>query len=147
MAKVARISTLLAAVPASRPSTSDEDELISDVLNDPDFRIRVRAMALMPLIKNRARATITLMACIRERDPNRTGNGNVPFYAAGYLADMNATDAIPSITEWIKYLEDGNPYAPDVVAMMLQRSRSDLARLSRAAGTRPTATRHTSSVW
>ncbi len=89
--KVDKITALFESGPTSQPSAGDEDELFDEVLNDSDFRIRVRAMAVLPFVRDREKAIDVLIKSVHDRNPQSTGNGNVPLYATGYLTKMKAT--------------------------------------------------------
>jgi hypothetical protein len=134
--KVEKITALFLNCPTSRPSASDEAELFNDVLHDSDFRIRVRAMAVLPFVRDRKRAIAVLVASIHDRDPISSANGTVPLYAATYLADMDAKEAIPEVANWVDYLRKARPYGEQVGPMILKKSTEDLSRL-KSASTRP----------
>jgi hypothetical protein len=96
--KVQKITHLLKAAPTSQPSSKDVAELFDQALHDPDFRIRVRAMAVFPYLHEREKAIDVLITCVQDRNPATTGDGNVPLYATTYLVDMRATRAIPAVS-------------------------------------------------
>jgi hypothetical protein len=135
--KVRKIKELLENSPTSRPSPSDSAELLDLAQHDPDFRIRVRAMAVLPFISDREKAIDALVACVHDREPESTGGGNVPLYATMYLANMSATRAIPDVEDWITYLQRKPPYDEEMRAKILEKSNEDLARLKRDAAARP----------
>lgn len=137
--KVQKITTLLEAAPTSQPSAVDAAELFEQVLHDPDFRIRVRAMAVLPFVREREKAIDVLIASVHNRDPETSGGGNVPLYATTYLADMAAVRAIPDITDWVEFLNSHPRYEQKMRTMILKKSTDDLARLKKMAATRPTA--------
>lgn len=137
--KVNKITTLLLDAPTSRPSKSDSAELLNEALHDPDFRIRVRAMAVLPYISDREKAINALIACVHDRDPKSSGGGNVPLYATSYLAAMSATRAIPDVKDWVAYLKRKPPYDEKMRKMILKKSSADLAQLMHDATTRPTS--------
>ena len=134
--KVQKITALLDAAPTSQPSSSDSNMLLDEAANDPDFRIRVRAMAVLPFVQEREKAIDVLIAATRIRDPDASGGGNVPLYATTYLADMKAIRAIPAVADWVSYLQRKHPYDARVEVMILKKSTEDLQRLQ-APGTRP----------
>lgn len=135
--KVQRITALLESAPTSRPSNSDAAEMIDLALHGSDFRIRVRAMAVLPFVGDREKAIDALIACVHDRGPEASGGGNVPLYAASYLADMRATRAIPDVEDWIAFLHQKPSYDEKVRSMILEKSSDDLARLKQSAATRP----------
>ena len=139
--KVKKITNLLKNAPTSQPSPADTNELFDEALHDPNFAIRVRAMALFPFLDNRERAIDILINCVHDRDPQTTGNGNVPLYATTYLADMKATRAIPDIKSWIQYQQQNQPYGDRTGPMIVNKSTEDLNRLI-AASTQPITTEH-----
>src|SRR5581483_11684309 len=108
--KVRKITSLLEEAPTSRPSTQDAEELFDLVAHDPDFRVRVRAMAVLPFVEDRERAVGTLIAAVHEHNPKTNGGGNVPLYATTYLVDMKATRAIPDISDWLKSLQSDQTF-------------------------------------
>jgi len=134
--KVQRITALLEAAPTSWPSASAENELLEEAAHDSDFRIRVRAMAVLPFVRDREKAIDVLIGCLRDRASNISGGGNVPLYATTYLADMNAERAIPAVTDWIAFVQTKHPYDPHVEAVILEKNMDDLHRL-RNSTTRP----------
>lgn len=127
-----KITRLYLRGATSQPSAADTAELFDEVLHDPDFRIRVRAMAVLPYVGDREKAIDVLITSLRDQDPKTSGNGNVPLYATNYLAHMNATRAIPDIENWIAYMKKNQPYGQRVYAMMMGKSSADLARLKAA---------------
>jgi hypothetical protein len=135
--KVQKIATLLEQAPTSRPSASDSVELLDQAQHDRDFRIRVRAMAVLPFIDDREKAIDALVACVHDRESESSGGGNVPLYATTYLADMSATRAIPDVEDWVTYLQRKQPYDEKMRTVILKKSSEDLARLKRNAPTRP----------
>jgi hypothetical protein len=128
-----KITNLLENAPTSQPSQADTNELFEEALNDSNFVIRIRAMAVFPFLHDRERAIDTLITCVHEHDPQTTGNGNVPLYAATYLAEMKAARAIPDIQVWIQYQQQTNPYGDRSGPIILKQSTKDLARLVRAS--------------
>jgi len=136
--KVQKITALLASAPTSQPSSKDEAELLDEARHDPDFRIRVRAMMVLPFIHDREKAIDVLIASVHDRDPSTSGRGNVPLYATNYLADMKAVRAIPDVESWIEYLQKTSPMSDELAPMVLKKMREDLARL-KAATTQPSS--------
>jgi len=130
--KVAKITALFESAATSQPSTTDEAELFDEVLHDSDFRIRVRAMAVLPFLRDREKAIDVLIASVHDRDPNSTGNGNVPLYATMYLADMKAERAIPDVADWVGYLRKFRPYGAQMGPGILTKGMEDLSRLKSA---------------
>lgn len=136
--KVQKITALLESAPTSRPSAADSNELLKEAAHDSDFRIRVRAMAVLPFISERERAVDVLIAAVHERNPRTNGGGNVPLYATTYLADMKATRAIPDIADWLRFLGHDQSFDQQLKPGVLRKVREDLARLE-AAETQPAA--------
>jgi hypothetical protein len=134
--KVRKITTLLETAPTSQPSQADTNELFDEALHDSQYEIRIRAMAVFPFLDDRERTIDALISCVREHDPQTTGNGNVPLYAATYLAEMKATRAIPDIQAWIQYQQQSNPYGDRSGPIILKQSTKDLQRLQ-SFSTRP----------
>jgi HEAT repeat protein len=137
--KVQKITRLLETAPTSQPSSADVAELIDQALHDPDFRIRVRAIVVLPYLRNRQRVIDVLITCTHDRDPATTGDGNVPVYATNSLADMAATRAIPDIVDWLNFLKANPNYDKSRHDMIFEEGIKDLRRLTQAAATRPTS--------
>jgi hypothetical protein len=135
--KVQTITHLVETAPTSQPSSADVSELFDQALHDPDFRIRVRAMAVFPYLHNREQAIDVLITCVHDRDPATSGDGNVPLYATMYLADMGATRAIPDVQGWIDFLNDTSSYSKTMRDKLLGKAMKDLQRLKQSASTRP----------
>jgi len=131
--KIKKIYALFESASTSQPSTTDEAELFDEVLHDPNFGIRVRAMAVLPFVHDREKAIDVLIASVHDRDPNRTGNGNVPLYATTYLADMKAKRAIPDVTDWVGYLQKFRPYGEQMGPVILKKGMEDILRLKSAS--------------
>jgi hypothetical protein len=104
--KVAKITALLNAAATSQPSATDANDLLNEAANDPDHRIRIRAMDVLPFVQDRERVIDVLIAATRVRDRPTSGGGNVPLHAATYLADMKAVRAIPAVADWVRFLQD-----------------------------------------
>ena len=134
--KVEKISALREAAPTSQPSAADSKELFDETLHDPDFRIRVRAMAVLPYVPDREAAIDALIQCVHDRVQESSGGGNVPLYATSRLTDMKAVRAIPDVEDWIRFLENNPPYQQKMLPILLKKSSEDLLRLKGAA-TRP----------
>ena len=134
MQKVEKITELLESAPTSQPSPADAAELLEQVVHDPDFRIRVRAMLVLPYVREREKAIDALILSIHDRNPESSGGGNVPLYATTCLADMHATRAIPDVADWVDFLETRPQKIPP---MVLRKSKEDLARLREAPATAP----------
>jgi hypothetical protein len=86
-------------------------------------------MAVLPFVRERERAIDVLVTATKVRGPESSGSGNVPLYATTYLADMNATRAIPAIEDWLSFLEAQKPYSDEMRATMVKKGKEDLARL------------------
>jgi HEAT repeat protein len=129
MAKRERITALLERAQTAPPTSAEAQEMFGLVLNDPAFNVRVRAMAVLPFVRERDRAIDVLLDALEDRDPETSGSGNVPLYATTYLADMNATRAVPAIEDWLAFLENQKPYGDEMRSMMVKKGKEDLARL------------------
>jgi hypothetical protein len=121
-----RIRQLHEAAKKSPLSPDEAREVLFEVMHAEDFRIRVRAMAILPHLREREEAIATLRLALRERDEN----GVIPTYAASYLAAMKATDAIDDLREWLAYLESEQPYDSDVRETLINNGKKRLAELS-----------------
>ena len=134
---VQKITRLEETAATSQPSSADVSELFDQALHDPDFRIRVRAMAVFPYLRDREKAIDVLITCTHDHDPATSGDGNVPLYAALYLADMGAVRAIPDVKNWIDFLNANPKYFTTRQDQVLKQAIDDLERLKHAASTRP----------
>jgi hypothetical protein len=139
--RVQRITALLENAPTYKPSPSDSEWLMDQAQHHSDFRIRVRAMAVLPFIEDREKAIEVLIACVHDRESESSGGRNVPLYATRYLADMSAARAIPDIEDWIAYLQEKPPDDEGMRAGMLKSAREHLHRLKRNVTTQPVSAR------
>lgn len=128
-AKRQRITAMLERAPTAPPTSAEAGELFAWVRDDPAFNVKVRAMAVLPFVKEREQAIDVLIEALKDRDPDSSGSGNVPLYATTYLADMQATRALPAIEDWLTFLEKQTPYRPETAASLLQKGKEDLAKL------------------
>jgi hypothetical protein len=94
-------------------------------------------MAVFPYLRDREKATDVLIACVHDRDPETSGNGNVPLYATTYLANMAATRAIPDVAGWVNFLKANPDYDKNPNKVLEKKAAEDLRRLTQAAATRP----------
>ena len=121
-----RIRELHESAKKSPPSPEEAREVLFEVMHAEDFRIRVRAMAILPYLRERDEAIAALRLAIRERDED----GVIATYAASYLAAMKATDAINDVREWLAYLENDQPYDSDTRETLINNAKRRLAELS-----------------
>jgi hypothetical protein len=121
-----RIRELSEAAKKGPLSRDDATEVLFEVMHGEDFRIRVRAMAILPYLQERDEAIAALRLALRERGEE----GVIPTYAASYLASMKATDATADVRAWLEFLEKEQPYEPDVRATLIENARKRLAELS-----------------
>jgi hypothetical protein len=131
--KVDKIYGLYESASTSRPSAADEAELFDEVLHDPDFRIQVRAMAVLPFVRDREKAIDVLIKSVHYRDPNYSENANVPLAATLCLAKMKATRAVPDVADWVAYMQEYRPYGEKMGPTILQTAMKALSRLKSAS--------------
>lgn len=124
-----RIRELYEAAKRSPLSADDAREVLLEFLHGKDFRIRVRAMAILPHLRERDDAIAALRLAIRERGED----GVIATYAASYLADMNATDALGDVGEWLAYLESERPYDAETRETLINNAKKRIAELSASA--------------
>jgi hypothetical protein len=105
-----RIREIRDSARQSPPSREIVDEVLFAVRYSPDFRIRVRAMAVLPHIREKQEAIDALIAILRDRSSARSADGVVPLYATKYLAELKATCAIGDIEAWLKFVENDSTY-------------------------------------
>jgi hypothetical protein len=132
-----KLARLLVRAGTTPPTSAEQSELFDDALHNPDFQIRISSMEIFPHVINREKAIDVLIAVLRERESPTSGGGNVPLYAASILADMNATRAIPDLTDWVQYLETHRPHEDSMRSSMLDQSKDFLKRLKDSATTQP----------
>jgi len=123
-----RIDELDEAAKRSSLSPSEVDEVLQFVGSEFDIRVRVRAMAILPRLKDREKAIDVLIEALHDRK-----EGVVPQYAAKYLAHMRAVRAIEEVKAWVDYLKTENPYDEESRAVMLKTGESALAQLMTSA--------------
>ena len=121
-----RIRELYESGKKSPLSADEAREVLFEVMHAEDFRIRVRAMAILPNLRERDEAIAALRLAIRERGEE----GIIPTYAASYLATLKATDAINDVREWLAYLESEQPYDSDTRETHIYNAKKRLAELS-----------------
>jgi hypothetical protein len=121
-----RIRELHESAKKSPLSPDGAREVLFEVMHAEDFRIRVRAMAILPYLRERDDAIAALRLAIRERGED----GVIATYAASYLAAMKATDAINDVREWLRYLESEQPYDSDTRETLINNAKKRLAELS-----------------
>ena len=107
--RAAWTSALLESAQNTPPTPELTAEVIEAVRHDPDPTIKVRAMAILPYVKEREQAIDVLIDATKDRDDESSGSGLVPLYATTYLAEMKATRAIDAIEDWVAFLK--HPYA------------------------------------
>lgn len=129
----ARIDGIREAAKNSPPSREDVDEIIRAIRQNPDFRIRVRAMAVVPYFREREEGIDVLLEALRERTSERSADGVVPQYAATYLAEMKATRAIDDVKAWLDFLKQESPFSDSIRPMLIKQAERRLAELT--AGT------------
>jgi hypothetical protein len=132
-----RITKILEEARQTPPAADVVDEVLFKVRHDPDFRIRVRAMAVLPYIQERERAIDALVEALHERDREKSADGVVPLYAAKYLAKMNASRAIDDVRSWLEYLKREMPYDRESMDIMIGSAERDLAQLEKIANPPP----------
>jgi hypothetical protein len=130
--RAGRITTLLADAEKSAPSPEVAAEVLDTVRNDPDWSIKVRAMAILPYLKEREDAIDALIDATKIHDVESSGGGNVPFYAVSYLAEMKAGRGISAVAEWVEFIKHQYPYDAKVHELILKRSEKHLADLEAA---------------
>jgi hypothetical protein len=111
------------------PPAEAAAEIIYHVRYDKDYRIRLRAMAVMPYLSERTESINVLLDALRERDVDKIAEGLVPQYAAVYLAEMNATEAIRPMEDWLAFLENEVPFDPEMRAILIKSAKRNLAKL------------------
>ena len=114
------------------PSLEAVAEILHYARNDPDYRIRIRAIGTIPLLGKPEETVAVLLECLGERDAESTGEGLVPMYAASSLATMKVTAAIPEIRRWIDFLKQGSPYDAEVTPALIKSSETRLRQLEAA---------------
>jgi hypothetical protein len=111
------------------PLASDEvQEVLFEVRHGDEFRTRVRAMAILPYLREREDAIDALRAALRERGES-SADGVVPQYAATYLADMKANDAVNDVRAWVDFIKKEQPYDAEMRHTILESSEKSLAKL------------------
>src|ERR1700733_14052259 len=108
--RAAWTSALLESAQKASPPPDVTAEVIEAVRHDPDWSIKIRAMAILPYVSEREQAIDVLIEATKDRDDESSGDGNVPLYATTYLAEMKATRAIDAIEDWVAFLKQ-DPYA------------------------------------
>src|SRR5262249_23624009 len=131
--RAGRIATLLESAQKSTPSPEVTAEVIDTVRSDPDWSIKVRAMAVLPYVNEREEAIDVLIEATRIHDEESSGSGNVPLCAASYLAEMKATRGISAVADWVDFIKQQRPYRADMREMVLKGSEKHLADLKAAA--------------
>jgi hypothetical protein len=126
---IKRINDILDAALKSPPPPEVAAEICHYVRDDPDFRIRVRAMAVCPYLNERAEAISVLVDALRERRSEQSAEGVVPTYAARYLADMKAVGAIAEVKSWLNFLKEKAPYQPEQRSILIMGAEKRLAQL------------------
>jgi hypothetical protein len=124
-----RIAEISKASKESPPSPEAAAEILRYVLYDQDWRIRVRAMAVVPNLKERTEAITVLLHVLHERDVEKCGEGVLPLYAAKYLAEMNAPNAAEEIKSWLESLRTSSPYDQEMTTIMIDGAERDLKKL------------------
>jgi hypothetical protein len=125
---VDRIYAIRDEAKKSPPSPEAAAEIIYHVRHDTDFRIRIRAMGVLPYLNERTEAIEVLREVLNERDNERSADGTVPLYAVRYLAEMKALVAIDDIKSWLEYLKRDTPY--ELTSFMIERTEHNLRKLT-----------------
>ncbi|QDU29090.1 hypothetical protein ETAA8_41970 [Anatilimnocola aggregata] len=113
------------------------EEILFTVQCESDFRVRVRAMAVLPLLPEREQAIDVLVAALRERNQASAGDGVVPMYAVKYLSAMKATRALPEVQAWLHYLRSEQPFEPRENGQFISRTELFIAELMLEQNGRP----------
>jgi hypothetical protein len=129
--RAAWTTSVLTTAQSNPPSPEVAAEVIDTVRNDPDFSIKVRAMAILPFLREREQAVDALIEATKDREDESSGSGNVPLYAGTYLAEMKATRAIDALADWVAYIKKQWPYETERDAV-LKKSQQDLDDLKAA---------------
>lgn len=89
-----------------RPLNEQEiDSLLLAFQTDPDWRIKVRITAALPLAADHDQVLAPLRTALRERDDKDSGGGNLQTYACKALAEIGDPRALPEMRGWLKYLK------------------------------------------
>jgi hypothetical protein len=123
-----RIRELHEAAKRSTLSRDDSQEVLFEVRHGDDFRTRVRAMAILPYLRERAEAIEALRAALGERGET-SAEGVIPLYAAKYLAELKATESINDVRAWIEFVKSEWPYDRESRDTVLRTSETSLAKL------------------
>jgi hypothetical protein len=124
-----KIRAILDDAKTAPPPPEAAAEVLHYVLHEKDYRIRTMAMAVLPYLTERAEAIKVLLNSLNERKTETSDEGLVHLYAAKYLTDMNATEAIRPLENWLAYLENESPYDDEIRAIMIKSARRDLKKL------------------
>ena len=128
-----RVRELLDAVKKSTLSSDEAEEVFLLVRHDPDFRVRVRAMTILPHVRERDDAIDVLLEALRQRTGEKAADGVIPQYAAKYLAHMKATRAIGDVKGWLAFLKEEKPYDDEARPVLIKTAEKNLAELIAAA--------------
>jgi hypothetical protein len=125
-----RIYAIRDSLQIGPPSPDEALEIIHYVRYDRDYKIRIRAMAILPFVNERDEAIAVLLEALNEREGERSGDGTIPQYAVRYLAEMNAHNAVSSIREWLRFLKERSPYDDEMTSIMIKSTERHLAKLA-----------------
>ena len=125
-----RIWDIKAAAEKSPPPPEAAVEILHYVRYERDYRIRIRAMDVLPHLTERDEAIEVLREALRDQDVERCAEGVVPLYAASYLAKMNAPKAKEMIQAWRETLTHDSPYDQESTVLLIKKVDESLAKLA-----------------
>jgi hypothetical protein len=127
----------LATRARTQPLTAAEASAVLQLVrHDPDWRIKVRALPVLPLLREREEAVTALITALNDRDPNSSGGGNVPAYACSVARQMKDARTADALRNLLHDVEQEQPYPPPTRTLISKLAHEALASFS-AANTQP----------